>query len=254
MHVSSFLSRFFILSLALDSAALAATPPNSAVKPEQRMSLQPDPNWMRRHEGFLQIARQGGVNVLFLGDSITDAWRRDGNMGGKKVWDEHFAPLGAANFGIGGDRTQHVLWRIQNGELEGLRPKVVVLLIGTNNTGFEADGVTRRNQPADVIAGVAAVVEALRARAPESKILLLAIFPRGEHPDHPQRQQINQINPELAKLADGKTVQYLDIGDKFLAPDGTIPKEIMPDFLHLSAKGYEIWADAIKAPLAQLMQ
>lgn len=254
MHFTSLIHRG-LLAIALGGAAATALDAaNTAVKAERRMSLQPDPNWLRRHESFVAIARQGGVNVLFLGDSITDAWRRDGSMGGKKIWDEQFAPLGAANFGISGDRTQHVLWRIENGELEGIQPKAVVLMIGTNNTGFESDGTTPRNSPSEVVAGVGAVVEQLRARLPQAKILLLAIFPRGEKPDHPQRVQIDQINPELAKLADGRSVRYLDIGDKFLAPDGTLPKEIMPDFLHPSAKGYEIWAAALKAPLAEMLR
>src|SRR5215207_11656977 len=114
--------------------AAAAAAPNTAIAPEPR-----DPNWVKRHEGFVEIAKQGNVDVLFLGDSITDAWRRD-PPGGEKVWDTHFAPLHAANFGISGDRTQHVLWRMENGELDGIKPKAIVLMIGTNNTGFERDG------------------------------------------------------------------------------------------------------------------
>jgi lysophospholipase L1-like esterase len=193
--------------------------------------------------------------VLFLGDSITDFWRRDDKKsGGKKVWDAHVAPLKAANFGISGDRTQHVLWRLENGELEGISPKAIVLMIGTNNTGFERDGKTPRNSPAEVIEGVTAIVKKLRTALPQAKILLLGIFPRGEKPDHPQRAQIAQINAALAKLGDRKAIHYLDLGPRFLKADGTLPKEFMPDFLHPGELGYEVWADAIKAPLAALLK
>lgn len=232
---------------AIDPALLDPAK-NTAVRPEPR-----DANWVKRHEGFVQIAKQGGVEVLFLGDSITDAWRSDSARGGKKTWDREFAPLRAANFGISGDRTQHVLWRLQNGELDGIKPKAIVLMIGTNNTGFERDGTTPRNKPDEVIAGVTAITNLLRSRLPQTKILLLAVFPRGEKPDHPQRLQIAEINRGIARLHDGKTIHFLDIGQKFLQPDGTMSKDIMPDFLHPSARGYEIWADAIREPLRKLL-
>ncbi|WP_414662151.1 platelet-activating factor acetylhydrolase IB subunit [Horticoccus sp. 23ND18S-11] len=237
-----------VLALLLALVASSAFA-NTAIKPEPR-----DPNWVKRHEGFVAIAKQGGVNVLFVGDSITDAWRRADEKGGKKVWDAHFAPLGAANFGISGDRTQHVLWRLENGELDGIKPKAVVMMIGTNNTGFERDGTTPRNTPAETVEGVAAILKKLRTSQPQAKILLLAVFPRGESPNHPQRLQVNEINAGIAKLADGKSIRFLDIGQKFLAADGTLPKEIMPDFLHPGEKGYEIWAAAIKEPLAAMLK
>ena len=223
---------------------------NSAIKPVPR-----DANWVKRHEGFVEIARKGGVNVLFIGDSITDFWRRpEPHTGGKPVWDREYAPLGAANFGISGDRTQHVLWRLQNGELEGIKPKVVVLMIGTNNTGFERDNTTPRNTPAETIEGVRAIVDTLRAKLPATRILLLAIFPRAEKPDHPQRKQVAEINAAIAKLADGRNVRFLDLGPKFLTADGTMTKDIMPDFLHPGIKGYEIWADAMRDTLAQMLK
>jgi len=107
-----------------------------------------------------------------------------------------------------------------------------VMMIGTNNTGFERDGTTPRNTPAETVEGVAAILKKLRTSQPQAKILLLAVFPRGESPNHPQRKQVNEINAGIAKLADGKSIRFLDIGQKFLAADGTLPKEIMPDFLH----------------------
>ena len=205
-------------------------------------------NWLARHESFLAEAKKGNFNLVFIGDSITDGWRNKGS----NVWAKYYAPRGALNLGIGGDRTEHVLWRIENGELDNLKPKVVVLMIGTNNTGKEKDG-TPRNTPAEVIEGITAIVKAVQAKLPESKILLLAIFPRGEK-DSPQREQIREINQGIAKLADGKKVIFLDIGQKFLAPDGTLPREIMPDLLHPNEKGYQIWAEAIETTLAEMLK
>ncbi len=243
-----FLRRTF-LTAALAGFATVAAWANTAIQPVPR-----DANWVKRHEGFLEVAKKGGIDVVFIGDSITDGWRREGPKGGKAVWDAHFAPLKAANFGIGGDRTQHVLWRLQNGELDGYQAKAAVVMIGTNNTGFEPDKTTPRSTPAETSAGVAEIIRTLRTKQPQAKILLLAIFPRGEKPDHPQRLQIAEINAAIAKLADGKNVHFLDINAKFLAADGTLPKEIMPDFLHPVDQGYELWAAAIKEPLAKLMR
>ena len=217
--------------------------------------------FLQRHREFLEeAARTPRCDVLFLGDSITDMWRdeeRNGVVRGKKVWDKYFAPLHALNFAIGGDRTQHVLWRIQEGELDRLRPKVIVLLIGSNNTGFEREAGKAgrpRNQTPEVIAGVKAVVAALRAKRPESKILLLGIFPRGEQPDLPQRRQIREANAALSSLHDGKHVHFLDIGEKFLKPDGAISRALVPDATHPNDKGYEVWAKAIEEPLKALLQ
>lgn len=225
---------------------------NSAIRAEPR-----DAKWVKRHESFVAEARQGGVDVLFLGDSITDFWRRDQTdkqEGGRKIWNANFAPLNAANFGISGDRTQHVLWRLQNGELGGISPKVVVLMIGTNNTGLESDKVTPRNSVAETTEGIRAVVRTLRTNLPQTKILLLAIFPRDEKPTGLQRQQVDAINRHLAQFKEGPAVRYLDINANFLAADGTLPKAVMPDFLHPVEHGYQIWADAIRAPLAELLK
>lgn len=236
--------RSVALGLALAASSLWAAEANTAVQPVPR-----DAGWVKRHEGFVEIAKAGGVEVLFLGDSITDGWRRVG----KALWDEHFAPLRAANFGISGDRTQHVLWRMENGELDGIAPKVVVVMIGTNNTGFERDKVTPRNSVSDTAEGVTAVVKGLRTKLPEAKILLLAIFPRGEK-DSPQRMQVDEINRAITRLDDGKFVRFLDINAKFLWPDGMLPRDFMPDLLHPNEVGYAIWAAAIKQPLAELLR
>ncbi|HRE79659.1 MAG TPA: platelet-activating factor acetylhydrolase IB subunit [Opitutaceae bacterium] len=235
---------FRLLSFsALTALFVGSLAANTAIEPVPR-----DEKWVGRHDGFVQIAKAGGVDVLFVGDSITDGWRTKGKL----LWDGHFAPLKAANFGIGGDRTQHVLWRLRNGELDGISPKVVVLMIGTNNTGFEKDK-SPRNTEKETIEGVTAVVKELRTRLPSAKILLLAVFPRGEK-DSLARKQVNAVNEGIAKLHDGGAVTYLDIGQRFLYPDGTLPKEIMPDLLHPNEVGYAIWADAIKAPLEKLLK
>ena len=197
---------------------------------------------------FLEIAKKGNIDVLFLGDSITDAWGGEGhnpNANGAKVWKKLFEPMKAANFGIGGDRTQHVLWRLQNGELEGFKPKVVVLMIGTNNTGSDS--------AAQIAEGVEAIVKTIRTKSPTTKVMLLAVFPRGAEPGTPVRAKIDEINKTISKLDDGANVRYLDIGTKFLKDDGTLTKDIMPDFLHLSAKGYDIWAASIEAKLKELL-
>jgi lysophospholipase L1-like esterase len=192
----------------------------------------------------VQIAKAGGIDLLFVGDSITDWWRADSR--GKPEWDKTWAPLKAANFGIAGDTTQGVLWRMQNGELDGFKTKAIVLMLGTNNL--------KRNDTADIAAGDAAIIAEFRKRQPQAKVLLLGVFPRGSAPDNEYRAMIKELNSHLAKLADNKSVFYLDIGDKFLTPDGTLTTEIMADGLHPTLKGYGIWAAATIDRVKALMK
>jgi lysophospholipase L1-like esterase len=194
----------------------------------------------QRHAENLARAKQGDVELLFLGDSITEGWRNAAD-----VFEKHFGQWKTANFGIGGDHTQHVLWRVMNGELDGISPKVVVMLIGTNNTGTW--------QPPDLIAdGVARIVTTIREKSPNSRVLLLAIFPREKgRPE--QCAKVPLINQHLAKLQDGRNVRYLDLTEKFLDANGNIQAEIMPDALHLSAAGYQIWAEAMQPLLEEMM-
>ncbi len=245
-------SQLGMLAVILLPALLSAQEKlHSAVKPVPR-----DPNWLKRHETFVAIAKRGGVDVLFLGDSITDAWGGEGHnpkAAGSKVFEREFAPLKTANFGIGGDRTQHVLWRIQNGELDGIQPKVVMLMIGTNNSNGND------NTAEEIAEGITAIVREIHKRSPKTKVLLLGIFPRGKDPSNPatkaQREKIARVNQIISKLDDGgKTVKYMDIGHLFIRQDGTIPQEIMPDFLHLSEKGYELWAQAVKPVILELLK
>jgi lysophospholipase L1-like esterase len=235
---------------AAPALAQGAKQANTATTPVPR-----DKNLVKRHEAFVAMAKRGGIDLLFLGDSITDAWGGEGHnpkAAGTKIFEKEFVPLKAANFGIGGDRTQHVLWRLQNGELDGIQPKVVMLMIGTNNSN------RNDNTAQEIAAGVTAIVKEIHQRSPKTKVLLLGIFPRatGKTPEANQAQmdKIKQVNTTIAKLDDGgKTVRYLDIGSKFQAPDGSLPRSIMPDQLHLSEKGYRIWADAVKGPIQELL-
>lgn len=217
---------------------------NPPATPSPRMGKGgvPDAGWMKRHEGFVAIAKKGDVDLLLLGDSITDAWR---GGGAKKAFTKHFAPRKTANFGIGGDRTQHVLWRIQNGELDGIKPKVVMLMIGTNNSGGDS--------AEQISEGITSIVRELRRTTPETKVLLLAVFPRGEKAGTPIRAKLAEINKTIARLDDGKSVFFRDIGEKFLEKDGTLSKKIMPDFLHLSEQGYNIWGEAVEETVQMLL-
>ena len=234
-----FILGFFLIVASLPVALRAQTP---AAQPELATIPVIRNDWLRRHEGFVSLAKNGDVDVLFLGDSITDGWRNE--RGGGPIWRKYFDPLKSANFGIGGDRTQHLLWRLQNGELEGIQPKVAVVMIGTNNLA--------QNQTEEIAEGIKLIVQEIRSRSSKTRVLLLAIFPREETPGV-LREKLQQVNAIITKLEDGKNVRYLDIGGNFLQPDNTISQDIMPDFLHLSLRGYEIWAEAIIEVLKEMM-
>jgi lysophospholipase L1-like esterase len=206
------------------------------------------------HDQFLARGKAGPIGVLFLGDSITEGWGK-----APHIWEHYYSQWQPANFGIGGDQTQHVIWRIENGELDGIHPKVVVLMIGTNNTGAHSG--------AQIAAADKHIVELIRTKLPEAKVLLLAIFPRGPRAnkegvvtpeaaaDATKRMAaITAANAEIAKLDDGKMVRFLDINASFLADNGTIPHIIMPDQLHPNAAGYQLWAEATQPLLTEMMK
>jgi lysophospholipase L1-like esterase len=199
--------------------------------------------WMDRHEAYAARAKRGDIDIIFLGDSLTYAWNVDGHA----VWERDFAPMGAESFGIGGDRTEDVIWRVEHGELDGSGARVVVLEIGTNDlgTGSTADAT------AD---GVEACVRAIRARLPEAAVLVLSVLPRGEGgAATPIRRAIAGVNARLAKLDDGKHVRYLDVTGAFTAFDGSVRPELYhPDLIHLSPQGYQAWSDVIRPALARL--
>lgn len=212
----------------------------------QNTAVIPAPFQPQRHEAFVEIAKQGNIDCLLMGDSITDWWRSIG----KAVYDKHFGSLKCANFGIAGDRTQGVLWRMENGELDGYTPKLMMLMIGTNNLG---GGNRPGNTPAEIAEGITAVVTKFRTKFPQARVLLLGVFPRGRTADNPARERIKEINAIIAKLDDGKSVKYMDIGAKFLEPDGSISVEVMKDGLHPTEKGYQIWADAVTPTFLELL-
>ena len=212
----------------------------------QNTALVPTPFQPQRHEQFVEIAKKGDIDLLLMGDSITDWWRR----AGLAVYEKHFASLKCANFGISGDRTQGVLWRMENGELDGYTPKLMMLMIGTNNLG----GATRPgNTPEEIAMGIAVAVTKFRTKFPEAKVLLLGVFPRGAQATAPQREPIKRINALISKLDDGKYVRFMDIGDKFLEADGSISTAVMADGLHPTTRGYEIWADAVMPTIHEMM-
>jgi N-acetylglucosamine-6-sulfatase len=198
--------------------------------------------WKPRHENKVKLAKEGGHDLVFIGDSITQGWEG----AGKAVWEKYYGNRNALNLGFSGDRTEHVLWRLMNGELENVDPKLFVLMIGTNNTGH------RQDPPEQTADGIKLILELLQDRKPNAKILLLSIFPRGEKPDDKLRQLNNAINERIKTFADGDKIQWLDLGKEFLAEDGTLPKATMPDFLHPQAGGYEIWAKAMESHIARL--
>lgn len=196
--------------------------------------------WNGNCERILADIKKMGneIDVAFVGDSITARWR------GNETWAKHWGSYKAVNMGIGGDRTQNVLWRLQNGELDGYKAKLFVVMIGTNNLW------DKMAEPADAAAGVKAIIELIKTKQPQAKILLLSIFPRGEKPN-PGREKITAVN-ELISKYQGGAVYYMDISAKFLQPDGTISPEVMKDFLHLASKGYDIWAEAIGSKVKEL--
>ena len=211
----------------------------------QNTALIPEPFRTERHDEFLELARQGDIDCLLMGDSITDWWRR----AGLAVYEENFGSLKCANFGIAADRTQGVLWRFANGELDGYSPRLMMLMIGTNNLRFRGPP----NTPEEVSMGIAAIVTRFRARFPEAKVLLLGVFPRGAEASDPLREPIRRINEIIAGLDDGEYVRFMDIGDRFLQPDGSISVEVMADALHPTELGYQIWADAVMPTFREML-
>ena len=221
---------------APDTAAVAVSRPFDA--------------WTKRHESFVERSKKGDVDVLFLGDSITHRWEIEGETS----WAALLARWKVAEYGMGGDRTQHLLWRIGAGkELEGIEPKVIVVLIGTNNIG--------NNSPTEIAAGVKAILGGVSKLKPKAHILLLGLFPRAGRPIPAGDRvapagslypRVAEVNVRLAKL-DDDAVTYLDLGPKFLDADGALPEKLMPDYLHLSAAGYEVFAEALRKPVDDLL-
>lgn len=228
----------FVCALILCVGPAASFAQETAKQPDTVVPLNRD---VPRHKLINERAKQGNVDLLFVGDSITAGWEG----AGKEVWKQRFEPRHAMNAGIGGDRTQHILWRLENGNADGISPKLTVLMIGTNNFGG--------NTPEEIAKGIKACVAKIREKLPNTKVLVLGVFPRGEKPDDALRVKNLAVNALIKDIGDGKTVHYLEINDKLMNADGTQNGEIMPDLVHLSPKGYQIWADAIEPKVAELL-
>lgn len=198
--------------------------------------------WKTRNNAFNVIAKNRNAKIVFLGDSITHNWE----IPGRESWEKHFAPLDAVNFGISGDKTENVLWRIESGNFSGkMNPKLIVLMIGTNNW---------RDEPGATAQGVKKILKVLQKSEPQAKILLLAVFPRGANKDDAARKKNDLVNAEIEKYADGKRVFWMNINDIFLEKDDarTLPKSVMPDLLHPNAEGHRRWAEAVLPTVKKL--
>lgn len=225
---------------AAESAATAAPCATNAAPRAVEYPWMSVERWRGMHAGQVARAAQGGVDVMFVGDSITEMWPRS-------VWDANFGRLKAANFGIGGDHTGNLLWRLQDPAIAALKPKLVVLLIGVNNLNL------CNETPRQVFAGIEAVVARLRTQYPSARILLNAVLPTGEAPDSPVRQRVTALDKLVATLHDGRQVFFHDYGAGFIGADGTLSAANQPDFLHLSEQGYRIWAGAMRPDIERLL-
>ena len=223
---------FVVCSGVAGAESIATTPANKT-----------EAWWPKRHAEKVELAKKGNVDLLYIGDSITHGFENSG----KSVWEKYYAPRHALNLGFSGDRTENVLWRLDNGEIDGLSPKLAIIMIGTNNTGH------RKDKPELIADGVKAICDKLQVKLPNTKVLLLAIFPRSAKASDAPRVNNDAANKLIAKLADDKHIFFLDINSKFLTADGELTKEIMPDFLHPKEKGYGIWAEAIEPTVVKLM-
>jgi len=234
----SLMSRILMLLVLAGYAATGTAAGESTTTPTPGMANS-EKWWRGNYERINADIKKmdGKIDLAFVGDSITARWGGDS-------WKKHWGSYRAVNMGIGGDRTQNVLWRLQNGQLDGYKARLFVLMIGTNNTDKNTD-------PADVAAGIKAILALIQSKQPQAKILLLGILPTGEKPN-PGREKKAAVNELISKFAGG-AVHYMDIGAKFLQPDGTISKEVMKDFLHLGDKGFDIWAEAISSKVKELM-
>ena len=225
----------FIVTMAL-TFAQAGFAENSAIVPVGRTNA----SWIARHEAMNAQARQGNIGLIYIGDSIVQHFDNQG----KEVWQQYYAGRNALNLGISGDRTEHVLWRLDHGNIEGISPKLAIVMIGQNNGGY--------NTGEEIAEGVIAIVQKIRAKLPTTKILLLGIFQRREKPT-PERAVLAQANEIASKLADGKTIFYMDINSIYVQPDGSISRSLMYDFEHPTPLGHRVWAEAIESKVAELM-
>ena len=235
-HQLKVLSWTFALMFIGTSVTLAETNTAAEATPRQKNKE----SWLKAHEQISRGAQRGNIPILFIGDSITHMMLTNGAA----VWKE-YRKAGCVNIGLSGDKTENILWRIQNGALGTVKPKVTVLLAGVNNM--------RKNTSEEIGLGVGAIVSELKKSLPDTKVLVLGVFPRGQKANTSDRIKIKKINSYIEKLNDEKSVFYLDIGEEFLTEDGSLKKGAMTkDALHPALKGYQIWAAAIQDKINQL--
>lgn len=241
--------RFLPFVRSVAGAALFATAfAAESHVPSDRPVARTDRNSQLAHQQLLEKARQGRIDLYFLGDSITRRWGGTDYPQFLAHWNQTFHGWNAANFGWGGDTTQNILWRLQNGELDGVNPKVIVLLAGTNNVGREPGDEAKAS---DIANGIRAIVDLCRKKAPRAVIVLCAIFPRNDNPA--VMPTINRINEQIATLRDEKNVRFLNLNYRLADREGVLFPGLTVDQLHLSVKGYQIWADALKPILTELL-
>jgi lysophospholipase L1-like esterase len=222
-------------------------PQSGANRPVARL----DANSRMAHTQLLDKAKKGRIDVYFVGDSITRRWGATDYPDFLANWNKNFHGWNAANFGWGADTTQNILWRLQNGELDNVNPKIIVVMAGTNNVGATVPARGDEGKVADITSGLQAILESCQQKAPGVVVILMGITPRNDN--SAVVATINRINLNLAKLADGKKVRYLNINDKLADQEGKLRDGMSPDRLHLSMKGYQVWADALKPVFAELL-
>ena len=232
------------LATMISLPAIHAAEPNAADVPSPRT----DRNSKIAHEKLLAKAPQGRIDVYFIGDSITRRWGATDYPQFLENWRKNFFGWNAADFGWGADGIQHILWRLEHGELDGVNPKVIVILAGTNNVGKNPQ---TKEKIAEIARGMKAVIDVCQRKAPSAKIVLTAIFPRNDNPA--VMPTINEINQRYAELADGKAVRFLNINDQLSDEHGVLRDDVTMDKLHPSMKGYQIWADALRPILTELL-
>ncbi|MDR0870959.1 MAG: GDSL-type esterase/lipase family protein [Planctomycetaceae bacterium] len=232
LFAAGFITLLFVYSALAESVALTPVP-------------RPDDWWTKRQAANAEQVDKGNIDLLMIGDSITHGW--DGR--GKKVWDSFYGHRKAINMGFSGDRTEHVLWRLDNLPLDKISPKAAVLMIGTNNIGHGS------STPKETADGIKAIVDKLQKQYPAMKIIVLNVFSRGNKPDDGMRKKVDEINSYLPKLLKGKeNLTLLDINPVFLDKDNVLSKDIMPDFLHPNEYGYELWAKAVEPVLTKILE
>lgn len=233
-----------LLIVALSACSIRAQGPVAADQPVPRS----DRNSQLAHEQLLQKARHGGIDIYFVGDSITRRWGATDYPDFLANWNRNFHGWNAADFGWGGDTTQNILWRLENGELDGVNPRIIVILAGTNNVGRKPGGDA---EVADITRGIKALIDLCRAKAPAATIVLTAIFPRNDGGD--VGPTIDRINANIAKFADGKTIRFINVNSRLADSHGTLLEGMTVDKLHPALPGYQIWADALKPIFTEVL-